>query len=169
MTNPFDRLDAAAERVEHRVTWETANRRGLLWTHACVGLTAGPFMLAFGSSTTIEAAIGVWTRTVLGLLSFVGGLLLASGLLVRPRSVKLEAAGLAVLALWDLCMVAGFILARAKQADFTLRGLDEALPAGCVVAYPVPVYAGIFALLVIHLWTLRKLRRQTHGRPDDER
>lgn len=162
MGDPLARLDEAADAINRRMGYELANRLGLLRVHAVVGLWAGPLMLLFGSATTIEAAIGVWTRTVLGLLALAGGLLLAIGISRTPRSIRLEAAGLALLLVWDTAMMLGIIYARISQGDFAVRPLFDPLPLGYVVAYPIPVYAGYGALLTIHLLTLRKLRKANH-------
>jgi hypothetical protein len=161
-SDPLDRLEHVAERVVNRVEYEQGNRRGLLWVHACMGLLAGPQMLLWGSATTIETALGVWSRVLMASLGFFGGVLLASGLSRRPRSIPLEVAGLALVGLWDGLMALGLIYARVKQNDYHLIPLGQPLPAGYVVAYPITVYAGLLALICIHLYTLRRLKRRGH-------
>jgi hypothetical protein len=164
--DPYDRLEAAAEIItrhaeetDTRVRYETGNRRSLLWVHAVMGMLAGTQMALFGSATIIETVVGVWTRPVMATLGITGGLCLAAGLLSRPRSIPLEVAGLALVGLWDLAMACGLGFARIQQHNFAVIPLDRPLPPGYVSAYPVTVYAGLFALILIHLWTLRALRK----------
>ncbi|MCW3041180.1 MAG: hypothetical protein JWM31_3085, partial [Solirubrobacterales bacterium] len=143
----------------NQVTYEQQNRRGLLWVHACIGVIAGAQMLVYGSATTIEATLGIWSRGLMGALGIVGGLFLAIGLSRRPRSIPFEVAGLVLVGVWDLLMTAGLALARWRQHDWRPIPLREALPQGYASAYPVTVYAGLLALIVIHLLTLRRLTR----------
>ena len=161
----FDRLEHAAEDVARRADWERSNRVGLLWVHAGVGVTAGVQMLAFGSSANIEELIGVWSRAALGALGIVGGVVLALGIQRRYRHrarwLELEAAGLILLGIWDLCMCVGMAVARFQAGDFSPRGLFEHLPAPgtYVLPYPISVYAGLFGLICVHLWTLRRFKK----------
>lgn len=157
--DPLDRLESHATLLAEQMTWEQQNRRGLLWVHGIIGLTAGVQMLLWGSATTIEASLGVWSRALMAGLGFTGGLLLAYGLSRRPRSVPAEAAGLCLVGVWDALMLGGLAYARWHQHDFRIIPLDSKLPEGYVAAYPLTVYGGLFALICIHLWTLRKIRR----------
>lgn len=161
----FDRLEESALRVAQEAVWESSNRRGLLWVHAVVGLLAGAQMLAFGSASNIEALVGVWSRTALGALGIVGGLVLAIGVYRRtrhrPHWLETEAVGLALLGIWDALMCAGMVASRLAFGDFSLRPLDEPLPPPGTYAlpYPIAVYGGLFALIVVHLWTLRRFKK----------
>lgn len=164
--DPLDRLETAAEAVarraeesDSRTRYETGNRRALLWVHAIIGLLAGVQMYLFGSATIIESSLGVWTRPVMACLGVAGGFLLAAGLTRRPRSIPLEVAGLVLVGVWDAAMTFGLGLARYNQHDYHIIRLGDDLPVGYVTAYPVTVYAGLLALIVIHLLTLRKLRK----------
>ena len=168
--DPLDRLETAAEAVvrraeveRNRTAYEQGNRLGLLWIHGLVGLFAGLQMLAWGSATTIEAVVGPWSRLLMATLGTLGGVLLLVGLTRKPRSIPLEAAGLTVVGLWDLLMTLGLMYARISQHSFALRPLTEPLPNGYVAAYPVTVYLGMLALIVVHLWTLRRLRAHQTG------
>ena len=161
----FDRLEQAAERVAQEAIWERGNRRGLLWVHAVVGVLAGAQMLAFGSASNIELLVGVWSRTVLGVLGIVGGFVLALGVIRRSRHrrywIELEASGLVLIGLWDLLMCLGMAWARIAAGDFHTRPLWEPLPppGTYVLPYPIAVYGGLFALVVVHLWTLRRFKK----------
>lgn len=163
--DPFDRLErvaesmvARAEQEDQRTRYEQQNRRGLLWVHALMGMGAGLQMLMFGSANTIETYIGLWTRPCMAALGMLGGVLLAYGLTSRPRSIPHEALGLVLVGLWDLAMTVGLGAARWDQGGFAVVPLGRPLPAGYIVAYPVTIYAGLFALICIHIWTLRQLR-----------
>lgn len=165
--DPYDRLESAAEAVvaraadaRNRVSYEQGNRLGLLWVHALVSFLAGVQMLAYGSAVQIETLVGPHVRLVMGPLGIAGGLLLAGGLHRRPRSIELEAAGLSLVALWDLAMAVGLGYARLAQRSYQPLAMGQPQPPGYVSAYPFTVYAGLFALVVIHLLTLRRLRRR---------
>lgn len=161
----FDRLEEAAELVARRVTWERSNRVGLLWVHAWVGMLTGAQMLAFGSAANIEELVGVWSRIALGGLGIAGGLVLASGIRRRKRHrhlwLEFEAAGLVLLGIWDFCMAAGMFVSRIQAGDFGLRPPWEALPppGTYVLPYPITVYAGLCALVGVHLWTLHRFKK----------
>ena len=157
--NPLDRLELAVGDLAIQTSWEQQNRVGLLWVHAFTAFWAGTQMIMWGSASTIETAIGVWTRPVMGGLGITGGLLLGWGLTRVPRSITFEVAGLVTVGLWDGAMTAGILYARIAQHDFRLRNLLDPLPIGYVPAYPVTVYFGLLALICVHLWTLRKMRR----------
>lgn len=160
MEDPYDRLERTAERIVSRQTYEQQNRWGLLWVHALMGLTAGVQMSLWGSASNIEGNLGTWVRPVLAGIGFFGGLSLAVGLSTRPRSIPFEVVGLVLVGLWDLCMALGLFVARVRQDNFGRIPLGQPLEPGYVAAYPISVYGGLFALVLIHLWTLRRLARK---------
>lgn len=155
-------LERATLALAARAEWEQSNRRGLLWVHGIVAAVVGLQILLFGGPGNIERAVGIWTRPALGVCALVGGLLLMSGLLARPRSIRREVLGLAGVGVWDLCMTIGLIGARVDAGSFAPRPLLEHQPPGYVVPYAIAVYGGMLALIVIHLLTLRRL--STSGR-----
>ena len=164
--DPLDRLEEAAElvtarvqRTQSRQAYEIANRLGLLWVHGLVATLAGIQMMLWGTASQIEQVAGPGARFIMGPVAVVGGIALIGGLLGRPRSIHLEGLGLALIALWDLAMTAGLAWARVHQNNYRVLGPHEPQPHGYVPGYPIAVYAGLLALLVIHLWTLRLLRR----------
>lgn len=159
MNDPLDRLEKHTSHMAEQITYEQQNRRGLLWIHAICGLTAGLQMLLWGSPPSLELAAGLWVRGVMAGLGLVGGALLAWGLSRRPRSVPFEAAGLTVVGLWDFLMFVGLGFARFQQHDFRIIPLNEPLPPGYVVAYATTIYLALFALISVHLYTLRKIRK----------
>lgn len=160
--DPFQRIERATQALARRVLWEQGNRIGLLRVHAAVGILAGVQILAFGSAASIEALVGVGVRMLLGVLGVLGGSLLWWGLRKSPRSITLEGIGLALLGIWDLTMTLGLAWARAHSTSFGLKWPWVRLPPpedGFVVPYPIAVYGGMFALIVIHLLTLRKFKK----------
>lgn len=168
--DPYDRLERAAEKVATSATdlaervqqaeWERLNRVSLLWGHSGMGAIAGLQMIAFGSAANIEQLVGLWSRTALGALGVIGGLILAVGIIIGRR-IWIEAAGLALLGIWDLLMACGFIAARIQAGDFGLRGLTEPLPDPGTYAlpYPIAIYLGMCYLVCVHLVTLRRIHR----------
>ena len=159
MHDPLDRLEVAVGDLAQQTSWEQQNRLGLLWVHAFTAFWAGWQMLVWGSATNIEATVGVWSRPFMGLLGIVGGGVLAWGLTRTPRSIPFEVVGLVLIGTWDAAMTAGLLYARIDQGEFGLRHWGEPLPTGYVAAYPVTVYFGLFALICVHLWTLRRMKR----------
>lgn len=152
----FERVESAAEALARRVTWEQGNRIGLLRVHAITGIVAGVQILAFGGPTQLEHMPGA--RFAQGMCGLIGGLLLWVSLHRRPRSITGEALGLLVLGLWDLTFVVGLTYARLHSTAFGLGWpWDEPPPgaSGYVPPYPIAVYAGMFGLICIHLYTLR--------------
>lgn len=160
--DPFDRIETAAERLGRRMHWEQGNRIGLLRLHAAIGILSGSQMLLFGGAGVIEKTLGLWTRPLLGLLGLVGGFVLTFGLLSRPRSIIAEAIGLTMIACWDFLMAFGLAFARVSIGDFQILPLDQPLPPPTVPyvpPYAISVYAGLFGLVLVHLWTLRKFKK----------
>lgn len=157
MSDPLARLENAAERIIGRSEYEQDNRRGLLWVHALIGILAGVQMALWGTATTLELAAGPDSRYVMAAVGMLGGGLLAAGLSKRPRSIPLEVGGLVLVCAWDALMTAGLAYARFKQNDYRPLGFRDPMMQGYVVAYPITVYAGLAALIGIHLWTLRRL------------
>lgn len=155
MADAFTRLEEAAEKVARRGEWETKNRIGLLRIHGLMGALGGTQILLYGGPSNIEDSVGVWTRVALGLLALTGGLTLLAGLLRNPRSIALEALGLGLVGLWDLCMTLGLAWSRIRQGQFAPSWLLDALDPAYVRPYPVTIYAGLFAMICVHLWTLR--------------
>lgn len=153
---PLDRLEATAQRISDRATYENNNRISLLWIHGLVGFLASIQMLVYGSASTVETALGPWMRIVLATLGILGGGFLLAGVAKKPRSLGLEAVGLCLLFAFDLVILLGIAYARFKQDQWAPIGLGEPIPAGYVVAYPITIYAGLSALIVVHLVTLKR-------------
>ena len=59
----------------HREAWESANRRGLLYVHAFIGLMAGALILFTKSARSLES-LTMYARPITALLALVGGALL---------------------------------------------------------------------------------------------
>lgn len=160
--NPIDALEQVVDNIVIRQRWETGNRLGLLWCHAGVGIFAGITMLTNGTASTFELAYGDWTRLATGIPALLGGLLLARGLLMRPRSITREAIGLGILGLWDLVMTLGFVtlLVHIGQPPrFFLPWSIQHPPYPLTTLYPLAVYGGYLALIAVHLYTLRHLHK----------
>ncbi|MDO9454712.1 hypothetical protein [Nocardioides sp.] len=140
-----------------RQEWERANRRGLLTVHGLVGTLAGLLILVNGTARAFDDHGASW-RPVTGLLAVVGGTLLLVGL-NRHRAVRLEVAGLLVLAAWDLAMVAGFVAGAASTGVGVSRPWQTVTDVDSTPLYPVVLYVGLFVMICVHLLTLREIRR----------
>lgn len=153
---PLDRLEATAQRLSDRATYENNNRISLLWIHGLAGFLASVQMLVYGSASTVETALGPWMRIVLATLGLLGGAFLITGVARKPRSLGLEAVGLCLLFTFDMVILLGIAYARIKQGQWHPIGLGEPIPDGYVVAYPITIYGGLAALIVVHLLTLKR-------------
>lgn len=142
--------------AQQQFLWAQANRHGLLRIHGWSGLTVGATMLFFGTASSFEDSIGLWVRWALGGAGIIGGTLVLWGLSQTPRHIKVEGAGMTILAIWDLAIMASFIAIFA-QSPPQLVWPWEPLPSHSSRVYPVFVYGTLFALLALHVWTLKAL------------
>lgn len=171
-----DRLLAAIEEAERQALkvleenceaqrqfiWAQQNRLGLLWVHGLMGVLVGLLMLAFGTASNFETMIGGWMRPFLGTLGIVGGIAIIIGLTRRPRSIRWEAIGLALLGVWDLIIMASFttlLFERPPHLSWPWEVIGDAYSR----PYPILIYGGLLMLLLLHLltlWSLMKLERR---------
>lgn len=141
-----------------RQQWEQANRRGLLAVHGFVGAFAGALILVNGTATALNGHAG-WLRPLTGGLALTGGALLIAGLSVR-RTMRLEVAGLVVLAAWHLTMATGFVVSAVEAGEVTISWPWEVVAdMSGVRLYPTVIYVGLFVLVCVHLATLHQVRR----------
>lgn len=135
----IERAQGALTRLAHRQDYDQRNRLALLAVHGWAGLAAGVLILTEGGPAAWDTFAGPDREYGLAVPVLLGGLLLLSGLLCRPRSLRLEAAGMVLLLGWDLFMA--WLLGSAAVSD------SSAL-------YPVAVYGCLAALMGVHLRTL---------------
>lgn len=148
---------AENEEAQKQFFWVQQNRIGLLWSHGLSGLFVGSLMLVFGTPSNFEATLGIWIRTLLGLMGVLGGATIIFGLTRRPlRSIKAEGCGLAILALWDIIILASFILLLFLSPPHAAWPWD-AIGEEYSRPYPVGIYATLLLLLLVHLYTLSSL------------
>lgn len=155
----LERIQAAADALARRVLWEQGNRIGLLAVHSAAAFVAGGQQLLYGSAVAVESEVGVWIRPFFGIVAILGAVTLSSGLRAKPRSIVREFWGLLLIGSWDLAMTLGLLWARLAQENFAPIPWGTPQPDHYVSAYPVAVYGGLFALIVIHLLTLRTFRK----------
>ena len=138
---------------------ESANRLSLLHIHAFIGLFAGALVLFTGSGG-IFGTQEAWLTPLSGVLAVLGGALLLTGMVRRTPVLRLQVAGLVVLALWDVVMLTGFVATAAGAGqiliDWPWRTVDR-LPAATL--YPIVLYVGLLLMMVVHLLTLRQVQR----------
>lgn len=141
-----------------REQWEQANRRGLLMVHGFVGTFAGLLILFNGTAKVLDDH-GSFYRPLTGGLALAGGALLLAGLTLH-RAMRLEVAGLVLLALWDLAMTAGFVVTAFAAAEVSITWPWQAVSGvSSVRLYPIALYVGLFVMMCVHLVTLRQIRR----------
>lgn len=137
---------------------EQTNRRCLLLVHAFIGLFVGTLILFTGVSRTLGSP-DTWTRPTAGVTALLGGTLLLIGLVRRPPSLGLQAAGLVVLGLWNLVMATAVltvtVLADRVHVEWPWVA-SSTVPTEAI--YPVVLYLGLFAMSAVHLMTLRQVR-----------
>ena len=148
--------------AQEQFIWAQQNRHGLLRIHGWSGITVGASMLFFGTAASFEDSLGLWVRWTLGLGGILGGALVTWGVSQTPRHIRVEGAGMSILALWDLAIMASFVAIFTK-APPQLVWPWEPLPTTATRVYPVFVYATLFALLALHAWTLTTLLRTRRG------
>lgn len=156
LADEADALVGENRDAQRQFVWAQQNRHGLLRIHGWSGISIGASMLFFGTASTFEDTMGLWVRWVLAGLGILGGVLVTWGVSQTPRHIKVEGAGITILALWDLAISASFVAIFAKvppQLVWPWEPLDTTTPR----VYPVFVYATLFALLLLHAWTLKTL------------
>lgn len=151
-----DALVSENREAQQQFVWAQQNRHGLLRIHAWGGITIGVAMLFYGTASSFETVLGLWSRWALGGAGILGGLLVAWGLSRTPRHIRTEGAGMSILALWDLGIMASFAVTLWTNPP-TLVMPWEPLPADASRVYPIFVYGTLFALLALHVWTLKAL------------
>jgi hypothetical protein len=142
--------------AQEQFLWAQANRHGLLRIHGWSGITIGASMLFFGTASTFEDTFGLWVRWALGLGGILGGALVTWGVSQTPRHIRIEGAGMSILAVWDLAILLSFV------AIFRVHPPNpvwpwQPLPPDASRVYPMFVYGTLFALLALHVSTLRAL------------
>lgn len=152
MPRSLERVERAAAHLAAERDRDQANRADLLWAHATLGIFAGVSILAFGLAANLELYVGAWTRGVVGWLGIVGGLTLAWALRCRTHTPRphLEAAGLTMLIVWDVCLAVGFAWAVVLVPP-ALTWWWESTPRESARPYPVWIYLAMLLMLRIHL------------------
>lgn len=135
----FDSMSRWFEVLANKSRYEENNRLTLLGIHATMGVLIGALIISDGGPLAAQAA-GVSSLS-LGLPALFGGFLLWTGLLAG-RNLRLEAFGMTLLVMWDWFMCALFILA----------ALDHSAVSSSL--YPIALYGGLGALMMVHLYTL---------------
>ncbi len=137
--DPLDRLEASIDELEFKEKYASRNRMSLLIVHALVGVAVGATILRFGIPLSFSfLGLTDELRLALGLIPFLGGLILLGGLLFN-RLVVAEGTGMTLLLVWDVWMVAGFMEAYKIMATPN--------------PYPIFIYVGLSAFMTIHLFT----------------
>lgn len=153
--DPFDRLELVANRIAARQQYADRNRIALLGIHGVMGLVIA-FLIAIDSpARTLMELVGEPALNLVNLLPAIGGGVLVAGLLLH-RNLYLEAAGMAVLFAWDTFMGTAFGIVAHRFAT-------DSDPATVAYSYPVGVYLGLGALMLVHLVTLIEMLRDTRG------
>lgn len=142
--------------AQRQFLWAQQNRHGLLRIHAWSGILVGATMLFFGTAASFEDSLGLWVRWALGFGGLIGGGLVAWGVSRTPRHIKVEGIGMTILALWDLAIMASFVAIFTKAPPQFVWPW-EPLDSSATRVYPVFVYGTLFALLALHVWTLKTL------------
>jgi len=139
---------AAVQVLAHLVRLDETGRLALLAVHGAYTLAIGVAMYLDDPATFTSASF-VWMRfipghsTTVAALVATGGALILGGLLVR-RHRPTQAAGLALIAGWDILMGIGFQRSRAAWEPSPETPYPPAL-------YPVPLYMHLATVMIIHL------------------
>ena len=121
--------------LEKRTRYDESNRLALLAIHGLLGVVVGVLLLAYGPPDPWIEMVGEGKGGLLAAPALLGGFLLLGGLFVFNRNMFLEATGMTLILAWDFTMV--LIIQKF--------GLNP---------YAVAVYAGLAALMLVHVITL---------------
>lgn len=135
----YDAAEASLDALASRQLYDEKNRLALLSIHGWMGVLSGFLILRAGSPVAWQLFAGKGSDWMLAFPAFLGGTVLLMGLYLGRR-LAAEAVGMALMLCWDLVMT--FIFTR------------QALVEQSVTLYPTAVYAGLAALMFVHLRTL---------------
>ena len=140
--------DAAADR---------AVRVGLLHIHAGMKVALGVLILFTGGLHSLETALGIWTRPLLGGWALLGGLVLAASLARRNRRCLL---GLLLIGVWDLAFTGAILVSLVVTGaawSWPWTHADPITPR----PYVAVIYVGL-ALMIwgVHIPAALRIRRQ---------
>ncbi len=153
--------DQALRRVEH-------NRLNLLVVHAVAGLLISWLMMA--SKPTLVGPAWKYLSMIPFFPYSFAGILLLGGLILLPGAIgripKLEIPGLWILYLWYLALAIGFIIPSLEWAVAAVPAwwYDRPLPTERPTFYPWVAYLHLAIIMRVHIWTLRRLSRDTEAR-----
>lgn len=147
-----------------RATTALASRFIALWIYGTLGILVGLAMITTGAPSKVEDSFGPWTRLVLGLLAFAGGLLTIIGAPDHTRSRGRWVAalvGTTLLSIWGTAMAVSYFLA-TLHAGFTFAWPWQRISDDSSRLYVPLMYECLFGLFVLHVITLAKLRPRLH-------
>lgn len=147
------------QHAVERIDAELENRFKLLLCHGILASTGGLLMLLFGTSQIYEDLVGPWSRLILGALALVAGLLVVTGLIVDRFAWWVIAAGMVGLTAWYVAMTLGFagtVIVDPPQLSWPWSPAPEIPPTRPYIAV---VYGGLSMSGIIHLHTIRRVRR----------
>lgn len=153
----LDALDDHIHVADRQVRREQRNRLSLLHLHALAGMLIGPTFAAIGTEG-MRAPIWLVVRLIpgtpysLAALMFAGALVLGASTTVR--NLRWEIIGLTMLLSWYTIIAVSFAIAIVV---WVIEGRPA--EAGPPSLYAPFVYAHLAAVMCVHLYTLRKMRR----------
>lgn len=140
--------DAAADR---------AVRVGLLHIHAGMKVALGVLILFTGGLHSVETALGIWTRPLLGGWAVLGGLVLSVSLARRNRRCLL---GLLLIGVWDLAFT-GAILVSLVVTGAAWSWPWIHTPIAAPRPYVAVVYIGLASMIwLVHIPAALRVRRE---------
>lgn len=148
-------------RAIEQVRLELVTRRLSIMVLAFFAVWIGIAMILMGAPDFIEHWFSPWSRVAFGIVSFIGGLITMSGLLVGGPLLGwwLQVSGLATLGLWYAAMGTSYAALIIFQGSQFVRPGQELPDASTGRAYVPLIYLTLFLLAVIPLVTLLRLGR----------
>lgn len=146
----IDALEAFAVSLEQRQRYSEKNRIALLATHGVGLIIVGVLLAVDPPARAVAALYGDATWAFNAIPTLAGAVLLIG--LTTGRRIVLEACGMLMGLLWDLGMIAAFVL----------HALNPPPPEPVVVpisTYPIAVYGTLAVLMGVHLFTLVTILR----------
>jgi hypothetical protein len=151
--------DYVAEKVRRGLIG-LSSRFIALFIYGSLGVVVGLAMAFTGAPQAIEESFGTWTRVALGGSAVIGGVLLLLGNLKSAESRWAWVAcllGTIFLALWATTLAITYFASTVDDGfAFVMPG--EAVPEGKARLYIPLLYEHLFALFILHLVVLARLR-----------
>lgn len=154
---PLAKAAALAQGIAQDAAADRAARVDLLHIHAGMKVSMGVLILFTGGLRSVETALGIWTRPLLGGWALLGGLVLGVSLARRNRRCLL---GLLLIGVWDLAFTGAILVSLVVTgAAWTWPWIHT--PIATPRPYVAVVYVGLASMIwLVHIPAALRVRRE---------